>query len=555
MKLFTKSALAGIACAVLIGVNGCKKPIDDLDIIVNTGTLSTTPTLVQFVNANTSSTTKLPENFKVTITGAGASYLQVDGGGNNFTAIKGYLPLSLVKGTHPSKNNPVTFCISATLPGFAPISQTVTLTNDNATAPIIKLVEYAKPVSGTTAVTRETTISTSTGTTAVVNINTPVNNDVDEATRISIPSGTKMLDAQNNAITATQLSSKVVYFSTGNNEAAAAFPGGFDMINAIGPNGQPINNASTFVTAGLLSIDMTAGSTPVKGFSKPVTISMDINPDLVNPQTKQTVKVGDIIPVWSLNEQTGQWKYESTTTIARNSSNKLSVSFPITHLSAWCANWYSTNCGSDLNVTLHIPNTNEDINGDYQISLVTANNQPVASYITSNINDGFKAVLSNFPSDAGDLKVIVYSNTSNGLTKLGETSFFSACGRGSVDVTLSGLATVDYVKTNVKVTARCTNQQVVAQPSTWLTLKDNTSGQSINIYMTNGVSSANLINGHSYSISTTFAGKNYNSASFKLDKATGVNIPSVDGLSGTANYDQTADAITVEAKFVLENCN
>lgn len=555
MKLFTKSALAGIACAVLVGVNACKKPIEDLDIIVNTGTLSTAPTLVQFVNANSSSTTKLPENFKVTISGAGASYLQIDGGGKNFTAIKGYLPLSLVKGTTPSKTNPVTFCISATLPGFAPISQTISLTSGIPTAPIIKLVEYAKPVSGTTAVTRETTISTSTGTTATVNLNTPVNNDVDEATRISIPSGTKMLNADNEAISATQLSSKVVYFSAGSTEAAAAFPGGFDMINAIGPNGQQVNNASTFVTAGLLSIDMTAGSTAVKGFSKPVTLNMEINPDLVNPQTKQQVKVGDIIPVWSLNEQTGQWKYESTTTVARNSSNKLSVSFPITHLSAWCANWYSSNCNSALNVTLHIPNADEDINGDYQISLVTANNQPVASTIVSKIKDGFKAVLSDFPSDAGDLKVVVYSNTSTGLTKLGETSFFDACGRGTADVTLSGLAVVDYVKTNVKISARCTNQQIVAQPSTWLTLKDNTTGQNISIYMTNGVSTANLINGHSYSISTTFAGKNYNSASFKLDKSTGINIPSVDGLSGIASYDSASDAITVDAKFVLADCN
>ncbi|WP_295772073.1 hypothetical protein [uncultured Mucilaginibacter sp.] len=553
MKLFTKSALVAVACVVLIGAEACKKPIDDLDIIVNTGTLSTTPMLVQFVNANTASTTKLPDAFKVTVTGTGAQYLQVDGGGKNFTALKGYLPLSLVKGAVPTKNNPITFCISATLPGYAPISQTITLTSTSPSAPVIKLVEYAKPVNGTTAITRENSVTA--GTTATININTPTGNGVDEASRINITTGTKLLDADNNPINASQLSSKIVYFGTGNENAAAAFPGGFDLINAIGPNGQPVNNGATFVTAGLLSIDMTAGSTAVKAFSKPVNVTMEINPDLINPQTKKAVKAGDAIPVWSLNEQTGQWKYESNTTIAYNSNNKLSVSFPITHLSAWSANWYTANCSSDLNVNVHIPNTDEDINGNYQISLVTANDQPVASAITSSIRNGFKAVLSNFPSDAGDLKVVVYAQTASGLNKLGETSFFEACGKGSVDVTLTGITVIDYVQTTVKVSARCTNQRVVAQPSTWLTLKDNTTGQSINIYMTDGVSSANLINGHTYSISTTFAGKNYNSASFKLDKTAGVNIPSVDGLSGTANYDQTTDAITVEAKFVLADCN
>ena len=553
MKLFTKSALAGIACVVLMAVNACKKPVEDLDIIVNTGVLSTAPTLVHFVNANSNSTTQIPESFKVTITGTGSPSLQVDGGGRNFTALKGYLPLSLVKGTNPTKNSPVTFCISATIPGYAPVSQTVTLTSGSPSAPVIKLVEYAKPVSGTTAATRESNITA--GTTSAVTINTPLNNDVTEASRISITSGTKLLDANNNQINASQLSSKVVYFSTGSTEAMDAFPGGFDLINAIGPNGQQVNNGATFVTAGLLSIDMMAGSTAVKGFSKPVTLSMEINPELMNPQTKQRVKVGDVIPIWSLNEQSGQWKYESTATIARNSSNKLAVDFPITHLSAWSANWYTTNCASDLTVNLSIPNADQDINGDYQISLVTANDQPVATTIASQIKDGSKVTLSNFPSDAGDLKVVVYSNTSNGLTKLGETSFFGACGQGSVNVTLSGLTVVDYVKTNVKISAKCTNQQVVAQPSTWLTLKDNTTGESISVYMTDGVSTANLINGHSYSISTTFAGESYNSAAFKLDKSSGVNIPAVDGLSGTASYDAASDTITVDAKFVLTDCN
>lgn len=553
MKLFTKSALAGIACAVLVAVNACKKPIEDLDIIVTTGSLSAAPTLVQFVNANANSTTKLPDAFRVTVTGTGASLLQVDGGGTNFTALKGYLPLSLVKGTAPTKNNPVTFCISATIPGYAPVSQTVTLTSGLPSAPIIKLVEYAKPVSGTTAITRESNVTA--GTTPAVTINTPVNNDVTEASRISIASGTRLLDANNNEINASKLSSKVVYFSTGSTEAMDAFPGGFDLVNAIGPNGQPINNGATFVTAGLLSIDMMAGSTAVKGFSKPVTLSMEINPELVNPQTKQKVKAGDVIPIWSLNEQSGQWKYESTATVARNGSNKLAVDFPITHLSAWSANWYTTNCGSDLTVNLRIPNVDQDINGDFQVSLVTANDQPVATALANQIKDGSQVTLSNFPADAGDLKVVVYSNTLNGLTKLGETSFFGACGAGTVNVTLPGLTVVDYVKTDIKILAKCSNQQVVAHPSTWLTLKDNTTGESISVYMNDGETSANLVNGHSYSISTTFAGKSYNSASFKLDKASGVSIPAVDGLSGTASYDSASDTITVDAKFVLADCN
>ncbi len=553
MKLFTpRPVIAGLVSAfMIVGIHACKKPTEDINLLVNTSTLSKAPTLVQFVNANATGGTTLPSSFTVKITGDDAKLVQLDGGGTNFTVTNGVLPLSLTKQANPSATNPVTYTIYAEVPGFLPVTKTITVTGNTASTPVIPLVEYAKPVQGTAVVTKQAELSNGV-TTATTVAATTTNATTTENTAISIPPGTQMLDAGGAAINSSQLNVNAVYFGTGNKESLSAFPGGFNVTNAIGPNGKTISTGTTFVTAGMLSINVNAGSTAVKGFSKPVTLTLEINDKLVNPQTRQVVKAGDVIPVWSLNEQTGQWKYESTATIARNNSGKLSVTFPITHLSGWSANWYGATCPSPLTVKVH---TAQEINGDLLLSLTTANDQQLTSTEVTQLKEGFSTVLNDCPADAGDVKVVVYSRNGSTLTKLGETATFSPCGQGSIDVTLNTQPAVDYIKTTIHMTAKCSNQQVVAYPSTWLTLRDATTGENTNVYMSDGVATANLVNGHSYGITTTYSNRTYNSASFKLDKASGIAVPAVNGLSGTANYDAAANTIVVDATFVMSNCN
>ncbi|WP_158825902.1 hypothetical protein [Mucilaginibacter lacusdianchii] len=552
MKYFSKKVIAAVMAGAFLlpGINACKKPTDNINLIVNTSSLSKAPTLVRFVNANASSNTSLPANITVSVNGTGAGLVQVDGGGTNFTAVNGLLPLSLIKAANPSVSNPVTFTLYASVAGYVPVSKTITLTGNTVSNVVIALNEYANPANGTAAV-----VKTTTGNSQTVTVSTTTNATTTESSNISIPAGTQYKDGNGAIINSTQLKSNVVYFGTGNAPAYSAFPGDFNAANAIGPNGQKLAVGSSFVTAGLLSITMTAGNSTVKGFSKPVTVSMEINRNLINPQTHQLVKAGDAIPIWSLNEQTGQWTYESTQNITAKGNNKLEVSFPITHLSAWSANWSVTACSSTLNVALRVPNTTTTLEGDYMIALATTNNQPVSSVNVSQIKDGLITNLTSIPADAGDVKVLVYSRNNGALTKIGETTAFNACSQGSVEVTVNAQPVPDYVKTNIKVTAKCTNKQVVAYPSAWLTLKDATTGVATNVYMADGTATANLIDGHSYSITTTYSGKTYNSAAFKLDKSAGVTIPAVNGLSGTANFNNTTNSIDVNAEFVLTDCN
>ena len=80
---------------------------------------------------------------------------------------------------------------------------------------------------------------------------------------------------------------------------------------------------------------MTAGNTTVKSFSKPLTANLELAKTQTNYTTGKLVVAGDTIPLWSQNENTGQWKYEGVANVVKNTDGNLAASFKITHLSNW----------------------------------------------------------------------------------------------------------------------------------------------------------------------------------------------------------------------------
>jgi hypothetical protein len=49
---------------------------------------------------------------------------------------------------------------------------------------------------------------------------------------------------------------------------------------------------------------------------------------------------GQEVPLWSFNEETGSWDFESESLITTNDDNKLEVTGELTHLSWWNFDWY-----------------------------------------------------------------------------------------------------------------------------------------------------------------------------------------------------------------------
>ncbi len=72
---------------------------------------------------------------------------------------------------------------------------------------------------------------------------------------------------------------------------------------------------------------------------------------MINPNTNATIKAGETIPMWSLNDETGQWRAEGNATFATNAAGKLVARLQITHLSDWTCAYPSTSCTSSVTIT------------------------------------------------------------------------------------------------------------------------------------------------------------------------------------------------------------
>jgi len=532
---------------------GCKKPDANITWSVDTD-VYTSPVLVRFVNANDNSTNQ-PSNFSVQISGKNANSVVMAGGGTNFQVKNGFLPLELDGSLTPTPANPIIFNVYANIPGFAPISQTFIITTD--TVPFdhtILAVEYASPANGTSATIQQTGLTG--GVSAATSISTSTTSTMTETSTISIPDGTQMLDSSGNLINASQLETRVVHFGTATQSSMDAFPGGFNPVD-VTRDGQAVHNV-TFKTGGFLSIKMFAGNGEVKFFSKPITVQAQLNNALINPLTQQPVEVGDTIPIWSMNEQTGQWKYESTATVAMDNSGKLNVQFQASHLSCWNIDWwFYSPCTNALGVTVHIGIPN--FRPQYELTLVDVNGQYLGGLYTDDtwatvttLYDGLTTVIPVVPN-IGQARLVVYTRRGDPTSLIAQTDLFNPCTQGNIVINIVPPAPPKLINVQLYVQGKCTNKNVIANVGAWVFIhKLNDPWYNWKyVFVHKGQASFQLEQGATYYIETYYAGGYYTTQGVFDPNDT--NFPTQNGLGGTATYNAATNTVTANISFTL-NC-
>lgn len=588
LKRLSKATLMTLVAALLIAVGfyACKKPNEGINLLVNTSSLSKSPVLIHFVNANPASTTAVTD-FDVKITGKDASLVQMDGGSTTFKTSHGFLPLSLTQASEPSASNPVVFNIVASVNGFAPVLKTVIISEQNPQIIEVKLMEYNSPAPGVGVVTANTTLTA--GTSGAADITVPSTATMPRKTKFSIAAGTQMLDANGNVINANQLSSNIIHYGSETPASLASFPGGLYAPNVVDVNNAPIAGGVNFVTAGCLSINMKAGNTEVKKFSKPIAVVEEIDPNLTNFDNGNAIAPGDVIPLWSLNEETGQWKREpQDAVVIKTADNKLAASFNISHLSGWNLDWawYGQNTSSTP-LTINLLPSKTPWVGNYEVQLQTATGGYLAGFHSYRPEaDGFEKQINNFPSYPyyvqnampgkygfliaqvpviANAKVNVRDNRTGQV--VGESGLFNPVTAGTVNVNITTPAPPDYVDVYLKVTTRCTTKSIEGSPSGWYYMYDvNDSGYTY-FYLYNGVvynysygtgaqggittngigGSVKMINGHRYYMQTYYNNQ-WLSTEFVFTKGS-FTLPANLGLSGNATYNATNNSVSINAFY------
>jgi hypothetical protein len=565
--------LSVIALLIVLALNSCTKPTDHISLIVNESSLAKSPVLLHFSNANTSSTVQ-PGDFSVSISGKDSALVQMDGGiTSNFAASHGFLPLSLIRSAMPSPTNPLTFNISAQIPGFAPVVQTVSITSDSSNVVEISAVEYANPAPGTAVLLNQSALTNgvSNGTSLYV----PASAGMVESARVTIPMGTQMLDVSGSAINASQLKSNIVDYSAVSTTSYRAFPGGFSPTNVIDSTGNQVNGGQpiNFVSAGLISIKMTAGTTAVRHFSKPLSVSMKLDPNTTNLITGTSIQAGDEVPLWSLTEETGQWKSEGNVTITNDGSGNLVANFTTTHLCCFNLDWswsvkghvYNT-CNVPLKVTFHCaPGTA----GIYDIYIVTPSYQYLAGAHGTYVADGLSVTFPAVPAIAQCMVTIL--NFTPALHQVGQTGLFRPCLQRAIDLNFTAPPPSSFINVSFNITGRCSSNNIKLLPTAWFYIYDD-SGIPNNpysmgeIHVTNGVIdyeyglpttgingsyNVTLISGHKYHIGTLSSGKWYASSEFTMGPQN-FSVSNVSGLSCSGVYDKPSNATTITAVYTIQ---
>lgn len=540
MQLYSAAALIAIFAGAL---SSCKNPAQDIKVAIATSTLNKTALLIKFTKANADAGSALPAAIPVTVGGQGASFVQTDAGNNKFVAADGMLSLSLNRFSTPSVSNPVEFTISANVEGYAPVFYKFVITDPKMEQVLeIPLLSYTSPADGTSVSVGTKPLNGGVSTAAAA-IELPATASTPQSVELVMPAGTQMLDANKQVIDASTLKSTVVYYGTSDEEAYRAYEQNLmATTNVIGQDKKPVTEPLVFITAGVVSINMTAGSTAVKNFSKPVAAELEINPELVNPITGNKVQVGEAIPIWSRNEETGQWTYESVANIVRNSDGKLAVKFEMTHLSAWGPMWPIKICkGGAVNpISMnfgYLPSSSNPPN----VQLFTPSRQALTPPTSLAITPGQSGGLTlgtplNFKVPEVKNVIIVVSNSLSN-SHLASAPLPDPCGGAPFTMQVPIPSTfATEVDTEINFTAICTNKNIVAYPTTWVRVTDvsaiSSMGTStLDIHMKDGKLGLRLRDGGSYTVSTTYDGKLYTSEPIRIDKNKGVDVKSASGLT------------------------
>ncbi|MEO6524576.1 MAG: hypothetical protein ABIN91_23025 [Mucilaginibacter sp.] len=478
-KKFSRLAIVLISCitALSLLLYACKKPTDGIKILLDSTSLFPSPTLVKFTNADTISNGQLPASFAVAISGPGAKYVQMASGGTDFKVTSGLLSLALTKDAHASVTNPITFTVTASLTGYAPITQNITITKNDLSIYPVKVLEYAHPPVGTTVLSVENNGLTAGALTSAYALTTSKTATMNEQATITFAAGTQMQDANGVALGGTKLLSNIVQYGTGTDASMQAFPGGLNAPLAYKSDNTQIAGGVTFVTAGLLQMNLEASGVPVKKFSKPVSVSIELNSNMVNFATFATIQVGDKIPVWSMNETTGQWTNELDATVVLDGNGRKAAQFSINHLSCWNLDWsYGANfgtyttCTNTLSVTVN-PSDPAFKGGPYEITLQTPSGQYLGALHSATISQGFVATFPSVPN-IPLAKIVVSGGIPYARV---QSNTFSPCGAGGVTVTMP-VGTNNPINVNIDIKGICSGKDIVILPSATFELYQQTGG-------------------------------------------------------------------------------
>ncbi len=330
-----------MACSIMLW-NSCEKldPLNEVDLIVDANLIKTTVNIM-FVDAKTREPIGFGTDKVIQVTVHGANrddVVDVTGIQKEvYRTAGGFVGVGLEPDVVPTEANPVNFTLVAHTSGYFSTSVPVVLGQESHETLEVPMVAYDNPPEGVTIATRINTTAVGGVIQTEATVVTPVVAATNTKAEVIIPEGITMTDADGNPLQG-EIKTRVGYFSNVGDASLQAFPGGLTTNVNDGGLQEEIN----FFSAGFVAIEITdENGRAAKNFSGgTVQLSVEIAADTYNPDTEMPVQPGDIIPLWSYDEETGEWFKESEVAISGPLPNgNLLATGQLEHLSYWNWDW------------------------------------------------------------------------------------------------------------------------------------------------------------------------------------------------------------------------
>lgn len=375
------------------------------------------------------------------------------------TVESGFLDLALKEEITPTAAAPVRFSVVASADGYITNSKSISVADTGKYRFSIRLVAEERPPSGVSIKSDEPSGSAdASGTvTEAQTVTTDPEAETGGQAAITVAQGTQITDASGQPLQGA-LSSTVAYYANQNEDALASFPGGFDEVTVRRADGSEASGG-TFVSGSFVSVELRDGAgREADQFSQPVGVSVSIPAETINPNTGQPVQSGDVVPLWSFDEDNGVWVEEGTTEMKSaggvtlrgpDAQGNLTAQFEAPHFSYWNVGWFTASgarCQSGL--TFNVSGNESGAALNYKLV--------GPGYITEFESDDSEITVGNFPSSIPHATLKAkYEGAEVGAKRVE-----APCGKSS-NFPLSGMpSSEELVTVKLSVDITCDDQQV-----------------------------------------------------------------------------------------------
>ena len=472
----------------------------------------------------------VPNNAKVEVTSDNAQFVFQQSGKRDLELVEGIVAIGL----HPNAfvdDEPVKIDLLITADSYVDVRRSIYLSNKEEDAGIqsvdIAMVSKSNPPEGISFNELSTELVNGTLENEVALEVLPQEGQESQIS-VALPAGTQFIDREGNVLNGSELKVDIGLFDAEEEEAQEGFPGGFDSENIIGADGELA--PGSFITAGFVSLDMSIGGKEVKQFNQPIDVSMSVAENVTNPETGVLIKAGDVIPVWSYDEQDGDWVYETEGTVIEG-SNGLELSYKTTHLSWWNFDFWSGRCCSTCGqIKFNAPGlSKEDSQRFYLRAVYSGTNQYMKGMGWRRIYDDYKIRLYRTPSYAFDLLVYKsYAAYREGEGSFNKKNNITLCDRNSLKEINIPASAIDNLFVEFKAVGYCDSKpNYEFRPSFRVQYKDPTSPYWYyrNYYTTLGdvrdgkFKTASLSVGKSYDFRVIYDGKVYEKKNVLIEQS------------------------------------